>query len=56
MELVERSGDTLRLRRNFIEIDKAYTNNEIKTYVDNYFSYVYNSFDPPSKGKKGYTV
>lgn len=56
MELVERSGDTLRLRRSFIEIDKAYINNDIKNYIDNYFSQVYNSFDPPSKGKKGYTV
>lgn len=56
IEIVERSGDNLRLRRNFSQIEASYQNQSMANYIDAHFSNIYNSFDPPGKNKQGYTV
>ena len=44
MSLVERSGDSLRLRRTFGEIDAIYNNTEVQALFDQHFKNISNSF------------
>ena len=44
MSLVERSGDSLRLRRAFGEIDAIYNNTEVQALFDQHFKNISNSF------------
>lgn len=54
MNVTERSGNTLRLKRQLDNIDNVFNNSDIQTLLDTHFNNIINSFD--INGKANYTV